>query len=130
MYDFDKTIYDGDSTADFYLYALGKHKKNLLLAPSLAAAAVKYYVFRKGTKTPICNKLGIRCLIASEVDPHTGQYSGENCHGEEKVRRFRAQFGQTEIDAFYSDSHSDDPLARIAKQAFMVKGESLSPWQF
>ena len=184
VYDFDKTIYDGDSTADFYLYALGKHKKNLLLAPSLATAAMKYYVFRKGTKTqfkevmyrflnrcdteqdvasfweknarkikryylkqqrsddviisaspvfllqPICNKLGIRCLIASEVDPHTGQYSGENCHGEEKVRRFRAQFGQTEIDAFYSDSHSDDPLARIAKQAFMVKGESLSPWQF
>ncbi len=41
MYDFDKTIYDGDSTADFYLYALGKHKKNLLLAPSLAAAAVE-----------------------------------------------------------------------------------------
>ena len=42
VYDFDKTIYDGDSTADFYLYALGKHKKNLLLAPSLATAAMKY----------------------------------------------------------------------------------------
>lgn len=34
------------------------------------------------------------------------------------------------IDEFYSDSHSDDPLARLAKQAFLVKGEKLTPWEF
>ena len=27
VYDFDKTIYDGDSTADFYLFSLRRHKK-------------------------------------------------------------------------------------------------------
>ena len=26
VYDFDKTIYDGDSTADFYLFSLKRHK--------------------------------------------------------------------------------------------------------
>ena len=34
VYDFDKTIYDGDSTADFYIFSLKRHKKILLLAPS------------------------------------------------------------------------------------------------
>ena len=32
-YDFDKTIYDGDSSADFYKYCLKKNKKVLLQAP-------------------------------------------------------------------------------------------------
>ena len=183
-YDFDKTIYDGDSTADFYLFCLKRHKKNLLLAPSLLGAALRYYVGKKGSKTefkevmyrflrrcdverdvadfwqghrakikrfylaqqqqddviisaspafllqPICRQLGIRRLIASEVSPETGLYYGVNCHGEEKVRRFREQFGDAVIDRFYSDSHSDDPLARIARQAYLVKGETLSPWTF
>lgn len=35
VYDFDKTIYYGDSTADFYLFCLKRHKKILTLAPSL-----------------------------------------------------------------------------------------------
>lgn len=183
-YDFDKTIYNGDSTADFYLFSLRRHKKILLLFPSLAAAFAKFYIFKRGTKTqfkekmyrflrycnteqdvkdfwnknkgkikqfymelrqpddviisaspvflltPICKSLNIRHLIASEVDPHTGIYSGINCHGEEKVRRFRQRFGDAAIEAFYSDSHSDAPMAKIAERAFIVKGETLSEWTF
>ena len=45
VYDFDKTIYDGDSTADFYIFSLKRHKKILLLAPSLIGAFLKFYVF-------------------------------------------------------------------------------------
>ena len=182
VYDFDKTIYDGDSTADFYLFSLHRHKKILLLAPSLIGAFVKYYVFRRGTKTdfkqvmyrflqyvdmkkdlpdfwdthignikdfykkqqkkddviisaspefllaPICQRLGIQYLMASRVDPKTGAYDGINCHGEEKVRRFFEVFSDGVIDEFYSDSHSDDPLAEIAKRAFIVKKEVLTDW--
>ena len=51
VYDFDKTIYDGDSTVDFYLFSLRRHKKILLLAPSLLAAVTKFYVLRRGSKT-------------------------------------------------------------------------------
>jgi HAD superfamily phosphoserine phosphatase-like hydrolase len=51
VYDFDKTIYNGDSTADFYLFSLKRHKKIITLAPSLISAFIKYYVFKKGTKT-------------------------------------------------------------------------------
>lgn len=51
VYDFDKTIYSGDSTADFYLFSLKRHKKIITLAPSLLGAAMKFYLFKKGTKT-------------------------------------------------------------------------------
>lgn len=78
---------------------------------------------------PACERLGIRFIMGSPVEKRTGIYFGENCHGEEKVRRFRAAFPGAEIDDFYSDSHSDDPLAAIAKRAFLVRGEEILPWK-
>ncbi len=184
VYDFDKTIYDGDSTADFYIFSLKRHKKIFCLAPSLIGGFIKFYVLKKGSKTefkqkmyrflryckaevdveefwkqnckkikkfykstqkpddviisasprfllePICRQLGIKNLIASEVDYKTGIYSGINCHGNEKVRRFREKFGDSKIDCFFSDSYSDSPLAEIAEKAFMVSGENVSEWIF
>ena len=77
---------------------------------------------------PAMKRLGVSNVLASPVDAHTGLYSGKNCHGEEKVRRFYGAFPGGRIDAFYSDSHSDDPLARIAERAYLVKGEKLADW--
>ena len=77
---------------------------------------------------PLCRRLGIRYLMASRVDPCTGKYTGVNCHGREKVRRFREKFPRGQIDRFYSDSLSDTPLASIAREAFLVKGEKLQVW--
>ena len=68
------------------------------------------------------------CGIRLPVDLHTGRYLGPNCHGEEKVRRFREAFPGAQVDTFYSDSHSDDPMARIARKAVLVRGEKLLPW--
>jgi hypothetical protein len=39
-------------------------------------------------------------------------------------------YPNAEIDSFYSDMYCDTPLALISKQAFIVKGERLSPWKF
>lgn len=184
VYDFDKTIYDGDSTADFYLFSLKRHKKIILLSPSLLGAFIKFYVFKRGTKTefkevmyrflrycnidkdikdfwdknenkikefylkqqkdddviisaspefllkPICKRLGIKHLMASCVDKKSGKYSGINCHGKEKVRRFYEVFENGKINEFYSDSYSDSPLAEIAQKAFMVKGNNLTEWNY
>lgn len=184
VYDFDKTIYYGDSTADFYLFCLKRHKKILTLAPSLLGAFLKFYVFKKGTKTdfkekmyrfltycdtekdvndfwkeyignikpfylkqkkdddviisaspefllnPVCKRLKIKNLMASKVDMHSGKYSGVNCHGKEKVKRFYEAFPDGKIDNFYSDSYSDSPLAEIAKKAFMVDGDKVEGWIF
>ena len=77
---------------------------------------------------PACEKLGIRTVIGSPVDKRTGLFLGPNCHGAEKVNRFRARFPGGEIDRFYSDSRSDAPLAALAKEAFLVKGDRLLPW--
>lgn len=182
VYDFDKTIYTNDSTADFYLFCIKKKPSLALTLFNTAFSAVKYYVFKIGSKTdfkqsmyrflqktdaeqlaeefwnlhiggikgfyleahrdddvvisaspefllkPICSRLGIKHLLASEVDPKTGRYNGVNCHGVEKVRRFYMCFPNGKIEKFYSDSHSDDPLAEIAEKSFLVKGEKLLPW--
>ena len=77
---------------------------------------------------PACTRLGIQCVIGSPVDKRTGVFLGPNCHGTEKVARFRARFPGGRIEEFYSDSHSDDPLAELADRAYLVKGEKLLPW--
>lgn len=182
VYDFDNTIYRGDSTADFYLFSLKKHKKIIRLLPSLLKGTLRFYLFKKGTKTdmkenmyrflgfvewekdveefwncheqnikpfykakqrdddiiisaspyfllrPICERLGIRHLIASDVDPVTGKYTGINCHGEEKVRLYKEKYNG-KIDNFYSDSHSDLPLAKISEKAFLVRGDEVESWK-
>ena len=72
-------------------------------------------------------RLGVR-LLASRVDKHTGATTGENCWGAEKVERLREAWPEVTIAAFYSDSHSDDPLAQLADEAYLVKGSKLLPW--
>lgn len=77
---------------------------------------------------PACERLGIRHVMGSPVDRHTGRFSGPNCHGAEKVRRFREVWPDAQIDEFFSDSYSDAPLAALAKQAWLVKGDELVEW--
>lgn len=50
-YDFDKTIYNGDSTKDFYIFCLKRHKKIILTFPALIGAFTRFYIFKIGTKT-------------------------------------------------------------------------------
>ncbi|MCQ4022527.1 MULTISPECIES: HAD-IB family phosphatase [unclassified Ruminococcus] len=182
-YDFDKTIYKNDSTADFYIFCIKKKPSLAFTLFTTAFSAVRYYVFKLGTKTefkqrmyhfltkidaealvedfwekhisgikafylsqqkeddviisaspqfilkPACDKLGIKNLIASRVDPKSGLYSGENCHGKEKVRRFYESFPNGKIERFYSDSYSDDPLAEISEESYLVKGDKILPWR-
>lgn len=78
---------------------------------------------------PICQRLGIRHLIASRVDPKTGIYTGENCWGPEKPIRLKEEMGITHCDKFFSDSYSDQPLADIADEAFLIlKDGTIAPW--
>ncbi len=181
VYDFDKTIYDGDSTFDFIKWCI-KKKPIIMLRLLPGTVAFGGYLLRLCEKTdfkekfyrflssvpdvdkwveefwndnqsgikewylinqkeddiiisaspefllrPICKRLGIKNLLASRVDKDTGMYLGRNCHGQEKVRRFRKNF-DGEIDEFYSDSYSDAPLANISKKAFLVSGDTITPW--
>ncbi len=173
IYDFDGTIYHGDSTVDFYKYCIRKRPKVLLYLPETIFYGIgfilkiikkvtfkeHFYHFLKVIDTekmvddfwkehikniypwyyekhqdtdifisaspdfllrPLLLKLGVTKLIASKVDPKDGTYDGENCWGEEKVRRLYAEYKITECDEFYSDSYSDTPLANIAKKAYHI----------
>ena len=77
---------------------------------------------------PACRRLGISSVMGSPVDKHTGIFSGPNCHGAEKVRRFREVYPDASIDEFYSDSYSDSPLAALSARAYLVKSDTILPW--
>jgi len=182
VYDFDGTIYAGDSTVDFFLYSVKKNPLLLRYLPKQAWGFLLYickrisktqmkayfFSFLKGIDCqsavdsfweqhqdkiydwylnqqkqddmiisaspefllkPVCARMGINHLIASEVDPHTGMFTGENCRGQEKVRRLAAEFNVSHIDRFYSDSRSDLPLASIADEAFLVERGVVKEWK-
>lgn len=182
VYDWDNTIYRGDSTFGMVMYAYGHRPLTLLSLPRTAVCGLLYglhlmkkltfkqnlyhmFVFIRDmdrfvdeytsshldhvkkwyleqqkeddvviSASPefliksFCAKIGIHHVMASVVDPKTGKYSGLNCHGEEKVRRYREVYGDAPIDSFYSDSRSDAPLAGLAAHAYLVHGDERNPW--
>lgn len=182
VYDFDKTIFDGDSTQKFYLYLLKKQPKIALYLPkqffyfipfalgkmektkfkekfyscfklvnnidkevenfwTINIKGIKKFYYEKQEESdiiisaspefllkPICKKLGIKYLIASNVDKNTGKYTGLNCYGKEKVIRLNKEIPNTIIREFYSDSFSDEPLAELAKKSYIVDKDNLYPW--
>ncbi len=181
VYDFDKTIYDGDSSIHFYLFnvkrkpsilkrffkqtiAMIKYKLNIITKTQMKTIVYEYFqdienidkhveefwekkkgnlqqwyfsqkrsddVIISASPTfllkPICDSLGVR-LIASDVDKRTGNNLKENCYGKEKPIRFEELFDSNQIETFYSDSYSDDPMAKLAKKAILVKKNKLMPW--
>ena len=181
VYDFDDTIYRGDSTIDFWKFCARRHPKVLLSLPWVGVSFCKYLFGRCGKTAfkevffsflrfvpdveaevsafwneheskiqlwylsqkhdsdviisaspefllkPAAERLGVS-LIASRVDETSGRFSGENCKGEEKVRRFATEYPGVEIGKFYSDSLSDTPLAKLAHEAYIVSGDAFILW--
>ncbi|WP_211248143.1 HAD-IB family phosphatase [Methanomicrobium mobile] len=182
VYDFDKTIYDGDSTIDFWIFCMKRNKSILLYVPKIIFAYfisiiglqsktefkevffsfmdkipdpdLEIYLFWKENSCkikkwyldlksnddlvisaspdfllrPICNELGVR-LIASKIDKRTGIFEGENCRGEEKVRRFKNEYSGILVNKFYSDSVSDMPFAELSNEAYLVCGSKIKLWK-
>ena len=182
VFDWDNTIYRGDSTVDFVKYLYTKKPKTLLNLPRGIGYGVMILGHFKDTQTckenffhmfqyvdnmeemvdaftsehldhvkdfykeiqkeddlvisaspeflisAFCKKVGIKNWIASPVDIHTGKFEGKNCNRYEKVKRFEEIYGDAKIDAFYSDSLSDAPLANMAKEAYLVKGDVIKDW--
>ncbi|MBQ6947797.1 MAG: HAD-IB family phosphatase [Clostridia bacterium] len=183
-YDFDDTVYYGDSTKDFIFYCLKRQPTLIRFVPRWGWNAMLWKVFKVKTKTqfkeklysyfaavkdidgyvsdfwaghfknikpwyleqkkeddviisaspdfllrPAIERLGITYFLASRVDKKTGKYEGENCWGEEKVRRFKAAYPEAVIESFYSDSRSDAPMARLARgTSYLVKDDVITPW--
>ena len=59
----------------------------------------------------------------------TGLILGKNCHDHEKVTRFYREYPGERVDAFYSDSITDFPMARLAERAYLILGRGvMEPW--
>ncbi len=182
VYDFDETIYDGDSTRDFYFFCLRRYPRIarlwpmqlwhflrfstgflpktqfkarfyrfFRLVPDMEAAVDAFweshfhkikawYLAEKRPDDVVisaspafllerpCRRLGITPPIASRVSATTGAYTGENCYGEEKPARFFEVYPAGSIDAFFSDSLSDTPMALLADESFIVRGNDRISW--
>lgn len=76
---------------------------------------------------PILEKLGVKFIIATQVDTKTGRFEGENCKGEEKVRRIKAELGECEFRNAYTDNpESDAPMLSLAKNRYMIKNGEIA----
>jgi len=73
-----------------------------------------------------CKRIGVKC-IATPVDIKTSRVIGGNhCYGKAKPDFYRAQFGETPLETFYSDSLSDTPMFKLAKRGYLVKGGKIT----
>ena len=63
------------------------------------------------------------------MNKKTGEIVGENCYGEEKVKRLLDEMKINNCEEFYSDSLSDEPLANIAKKSFIVSKNKIYNWK-
>jgi len=181
VYDFDKTIYDGDCSVDFVKFCYRRNISLWRYIPKQGWAFVRFklgiidktsmknviFSFFKGVNNieeevilfwdahksklkdwylnqkrgndliisaspefllrPLINELGIE-LIASDVDLQTGFNRQPNCYGYEKTVRFMQKYNRADIDEFYSDSLSDDPMAQLAKRSYFVAKNHITDW--
>lgn len=177
-FDFDNTIYRGESSLDFSLYMIRTHKKILLYLPVIMANAIRYKLclvdkeklgaeinkymkliirdkreIRRLVKTfwqthadrldtdmlrrigpddliitagpdflldGIRDQLGTQNIISSVVDLDRIEILHFNFK-DNKVSRFRELYGNTRIDAFYTNSYNDRALMEISDKVFLVK---------
>ena len=182
VYDFDNTIYDGETMVDFYFFCLKKdwsmikflpvtfilllrYKLRLLSLKDLEKKAAKYvnkifsepwyidilvkefwdrheykikpfYKFlRKSDDViisascnlildEICTRMGIKHCLCSQINLKTGEIL-QICYRANKPEIFKRYFPHGEIDRFYTDSKNDLPMIRLAKKAFLVKGNKI-----
>ncbi|MEN5168566.1 HAD-IB family hydrolase [Brevundimonas pondensis] len=74
------------------------------------------------TVAPFARRLGAEGLLGTQLvfdaqDRVTGAFAGENCRGEEKVRRLRAAYGKDmKLTAAYGDTSGDTEMIAVAAE--------------
>ena len=105
VFDFDQTIYYGDSTRDFIIWCFRRRPKTLLYLPLTGYAAVRYYTFHIGTKTEFKEKM-YRFLKATQGEKDVESFWNEKLKG---------------IKPFYKEIHRDDDVIVSASPEFLLK---------
>lgn len=77
----------------------------------------------------ICyNYIGVKLVIGTIADKNSGKICGKNCYGTQKVERLNQEIKNYNITEFYSDSLSDEPLAKLAQKSYIVRKNDLINW--
>ncbi len=84
VYDFDKTIFDGDSTRRFYFFALKKHPKLALLLPYQGIMAIPF-ALKLMKKTDFKERFYKFLKLIPDVDSLVSEFWAEN---ECRIKRF------------------------------------------
>ena len=116
FFDFDDTLARGDSILPFLLYCIrrGIAPRRQLVK---AAGAFLYWKLRP-------SRLSTRCEVGGD-GRYTGQV-GENCKGEEKVRRIKQYLKENgfvldmKCSSAYGDSPSDADMMALVNRAVLV----------
>lgn len=178
VFDFDNTLYHGESAVDLALYMIKNNKKIILYLPKIFVNLIKYKLclvdkkkivaaindflnnviyskeelydsvegFWKKNLCKLDRKMlsmiksddviitagpdflinGIHDLIntdhiiSSTIDPDKMKVKYLN-FGENKVKGYRALYGDKRIDHFYTDSYNDKALMDISEKVYIVK---------
>ena len=172
LYDFDGTVFDGESGTEFYLFCLKRHPGIIRFLPRQLKGAVKYvlgekemlnefknhfYSFLSAVDAdaeaslfweknahrmnewfrpkehdvpvvicsaspvfqikPICEKLGVSLIIATDMDEKTGRMRDINCKGEGKLDYIKKYAPEYEFRDVYTDNtESDAPILSLAQR--------------
>lgn len=105
VFDFDETIYRGDSTRDFVIFCMKRHKKALLYLPYIGLVSLRYYLFHIGTKTQFKERM-YRFLKACDTEKDVEIFWTSHIDG---------------IKEYYKMIHRDDDLVISASPEFLLK---------
>lgn len=172
LYDFDGTVFAGESGSEFMLFCIKRHPKLLKYLPKMAIAVFRYFVLRKGTFSefkeagysylngidaekeaeafweknadrmnpwfkpaehdvpvvicsaspvfqikPICDRLGVSLVLATDMDAKTGRLNDVNCKGENKLEYIKKYAPEYVFRDVYTDSiKNDTPILNLAQR--------------
>ncbi len=105
VYDFDKTIYDGDSSIDFYLFNLKKSWIIAFLAPAQLTAGLLY-------RLRFIDKTAMKQVFYSYF-----RFIGKM---DQRLEEFW-EINSTKIKMFYTETHRDDDVIISASPEFMLE---------
>lgn len=87
----------------------------------IISASLDFYLI------PLCKEIGLNNVMCTKYDVKNGVIIGENCKGQEKVKRFEEVYGKDAvIENAYGDTKGDIPLLNRANKGFMIKKEEVT----
>lgn len=181
LYDFDGTVFDGESGSEFMLFCFKRHPKLIKYLPKMIWSFFRYLVLKKGTFDefkeagyiylngidaereaeafweknahrmnpwfkpqehdvpvvicsaspvfqikPVCDRLGVSLVIATDMNPKTGKLNDINCKGANKLEYIKKYApGYTFRDVYTDSVRNDMPILNLAQRdKYLVeKGE-------